>query len=590
MYKKLLFSFFPILAFVMLTSEQFSDDGRAGFTGSPGEDDCTNCHNSFAVNTGGGTISLQAPGMTGNEYVPGQTYSLSVTVSRSANNLFGFGFEALNSLLDNSGNLIITDVASTQIKTRVVNGITKRNVVHTLNGGSSAGSKTFNFDWTAPVSGSGPVTFYFAGVAANGNGEDDNDYVYKSSLTVTEFVCLPPAQPAAVSGNPKVCAGSSQNYSVSPVSGATSYTWVLPPGWTGSSSTNSITVQAGNNSGNLSVTANNNCGSSNARTLAISTSAPVLTLSPTHVSCFGGNTGSVASIVSGGIAPYSYQWNTNPTQSGSVASGLIAGTYQLVISDSIACKDTAEVTINQPGSLPLADAGNDQTICEGTVLNIGGQPPASGGTPPYGFLWSPSIGLNDPISGNPQLTASSTITYQLLLTDANSCTGTDSLTLTILPAPQPLITMQNDTLFATGSGSFQWYIDCMVASGKTDSFIIPVMPGDYTVQISYLNGCVNTSDPYEFNPVGIQSMDNGNDPLVYPNPVSDVLKVMLDVPAEDIKVSVYDIAGRKFLLSTSGMPTAFQLNLDCSNLEEGMYFLSLERGVKTDLIPFIKQN
>jgi hypothetical protein len=580
MYKKLLLSFFPILAFVMLTSEQFSDDGRAGFTGSPGEDDCTNCHNSFAVNTGGGTISLQVPGMTGNEYVPGQTYSLSVTVSRSANNLFGFGFEALNTLLDNSGNLIITDVASTQIKTRVVNGITKRNVVHTLNGGASTGSKTFNFDWTAPTTGSGPVTFYFAGVAANGNGEDDNDYVYKSSLTVTEFVCLPPAQPAVVSGNPKVCKGSSQNYSVNPVSGATSYTWVLPSGWTGSSTGNSITVQAGNNGGNLSVTANNNCGSSTPRTLAVISSSPVVNAVPSHVLCFGGNTGSAGSIVTGGIAPFSYQWNTNPPQITSTAGGLSAGSYQVIISDSIGCKDTASVTINQPASLPVANAGNDQTVCEGTVTSIGGIPPASGGTLPYSYTWSPSTGLNDTSDGNPQLTASANITYTLLLSDANSCSSSDSLTLTVLPAPKPMISMVNDTLYASGSGNFQWYIDGIAISGKTDPFIIPGTPGQYSVEISYLNGCSNTSDPYLFNPVGINSMNWRNTLRVYPNPVKDELKIMFNFPPGNLNLSLFDMSGRKFMEVKPARPHLSHFILDCSVLEDGIYILYVENDNK----------
>ncbi len=109
-----------------------SDDGRAGYTGSPGENDCTSCHGSFPVNTGGGSISLQNTGMPLNEYVAGQTYNLSVTVARSSNNLFGFAFEALTSLDDNAGTLNITDAAATQIKTRVVNAVTRRNVVHQL--------------------------------------------------------------------------------------------------------------------------------------------------------------------------------------------------------------------------------------------------------------------------------------------------------------------------------------------------------------------------------------------------------------------------------------------------------------------------
>ncbi|MBP6334711.1 MAG: hypothetical protein KA444_04495, partial [Bacteroidia bacterium] len=242
MLKKISLSLLPFVAVILFSSEQLSDDGRAGYTGSPGESDCTNCHGSFAVNTGGGSITLQNGGMPTNEYVAGQTYNLSITVARSSNSLFGFGFEALNTLNDNAGTLNITDAAATQIKTRVVNSITRRNVVHQLNAGSASGSKTFNFSWTAPITGAGPVTFYFAGAACDGNGNDNNDYIYKSSLTVNELLCTLPSQPSTITGNTSVCAGSSQTYSVASDTGASSFTWTLPPGWTGTSSANSITV------------------------------------------------------------------------------------------------------------------------------------------------------------------------------------------------------------------------------------------------------------------------------------------------------------------------------------------------------------
>jgi hypothetical protein len=80
----------------------------------------------------------------------------------------------------------------------------------------------------------------------------------------------PPPQPGAITGNTLVPAGSSQTYSVAAVSGATSYTWSLPSGWSGSSTTNSITTAAGSTGGTISVTANNACGTSTARTIAVS--------------------------------------------------------------------------------------------------------------------------------------------------------------------------------------------------------------------------------------------------------------------------------------------------------------------------------
>ena len=169
---------------IALTAATMSDNGKAGVTGSPGELDCTDCHNSYTLNSGGGSVTLTSSNMTSFMYDPGVTYHMTVTVARSANSLFGLGVEALDASNNNAGTLVITNSAQTQIKTKTVSGVVRRNVVHQLNAGSSAGSHAFNFDCTAPASNIGNVTFYFAGVAANGTGNENGDYVYVGSQII----------------------------------------------------------------------------------------------------------------------------------------------------------------------------------------------------------------------------------------------------------------------------------------------------------------------------------------------------------------------------------------------------------------------
>jgi beta-glucanase (GH16 family) len=83
--------------------------------------------------------------------------------------------------------------------------------------------------------------------------------------------CTVPAQPAAIAGNTTVAPGSTQTYSVAAVTGATSYTWTLPSGWSGTSSTNAISAMAGTSGGTISVKANNTCGAGAARSLTVTT-------------------------------------------------------------------------------------------------------------------------------------------------------------------------------------------------------------------------------------------------------------------------------------------------------------------------------
>jgi hypothetical protein len=185
--KKTVFTFLflalTIALFAGLQNVSSSDDGRAGRTGAPGEGTCRDCHDSYALNAGGGSIELSG-NMPNWEYNPGQTYSLSIKVARTGTSLFGFGIGAFSATNTNTGNLVVTDPVKTQIKSSNVMGLgTRRNVVHQLNGGASADSAIFNFDWVAPLT--GPTTFHFAGVAANGLDTTAGDYVYKSQQVAT---------------------------------------------------------------------------------------------------------------------------------------------------------------------------------------------------------------------------------------------------------------------------------------------------------------------------------------------------------------------------------------------------------------------
>lgn len=170
----------------MLTSGTTDNNGKAGRTGAPGEQTCVDgCHNSYALNSGAGSIALGSTNMVNWQYVPGATYHMTVTVALATSNLYGFDVECLTASGANAGTLTVTNAAQTQVKNATVNGISRRNIVHQLNGGAGAGSKTFSFDWVAPASDIGNVTFYYAGNASNGNNDKPGDYIYTGSQVIT---------------------------------------------------------------------------------------------------------------------------------------------------------------------------------------------------------------------------------------------------------------------------------------------------------------------------------------------------------------------------------------------------------------------
>jgi len=170
---------------ILFGSASLNSNGKEGRTGSPGELTCRDgCHNTFPLNSGEGSISI-ASNMADWQYVPGTTYQMSVTVALPSSSKFGVGLEALSDANVDAGTLVITDPSSTQIKNHSISGSIRRNVVHTTNGGLGSGSKTFTFDWVAPPSDIGPVTFYFAGNASNSGNNMSGDRIYTGTQVAT---------------------------------------------------------------------------------------------------------------------------------------------------------------------------------------------------------------------------------------------------------------------------------------------------------------------------------------------------------------------------------------------------------------------
>lgn len=108
---------------------------------------------------------------------------------------------------------------------------------------------------------------------------DNSSFTNGTSYTMNAL----PAQPGTISGTASVCSGTSNGYSIAAVNGASSYSWSVPSGSTisGGQGTTSITVTSGTTSGNISVTASNSCGTSTARTLAITATSCADVTKPT---------------------------------------------------------------------------------------------------------------------------------------------------------------------------------------------------------------------------------------------------------------------------------------------------------------------
>ncbi len=181
MKKKIALGIIVIVSVGLLSFQVIKKAGKAGNTGSPGENSCNQCHNSFAINSSDGFIKFSS-NIPGDIYEPDSVYTINVTVGKPGVSLFGFGLEALKTGNTSTGTFIITNSIRTQQLT-AANG--RLNMVHKLIGGAFPDSAVFSFDWRAPSTNVGPITFYYSGVCADSSNNALGDYVYKGSHTIS---------------------------------------------------------------------------------------------------------------------------------------------------------------------------------------------------------------------------------------------------------------------------------------------------------------------------------------------------------------------------------------------------------------------
>lgn len=124
-------------------------------------------------------------------------------------------------------------------------------------------------------------------------------------------------------------------------------------------------------------------------TVQIFSPAPLnLTMFSSNINCGGDSTGvASAQLVTGGTMPYSYQWSpTGGTNSS--ATGLIAGTYTLLITDFNGCTKTSQVNITEPPAIVTTVNMVVEPSCFGSndgSIDIS----VTGGVGAYSYFWNP---------------------------------------------------------------------------------------------------------------------------------------------------------------------------------------------------------
>lgn len=160
--------------------------------------------------------------------------------------------------------------------------------------------------------------------------------------------------------------------------------------------------------------------------------------------CNGGTDGEIDLSVSGGLAPYSYNWSAGlPSQEDHV--GLAAGNYSVTITDATPCSEVVNVTITEEDPF-IVDVTTYEASCspgdDGSA-----KIEVSGGVSPYSYSWSGGTDLGDSLA---DLSPGS---YSVTITDDNGCTKVEGFGIVGGSDIDPGVTTTLPTCFGDADGS-----------------------------------------------------------------------------------------------------------------------------------------
>ena len=240
----------------------------------------------------------------------------------------------------------------------------------------------------------------------------------------------------------------------------------------------------------LNVTGSSGCVANSCDTVDTDPCVPLgLTFSFSNTSCDGFADGSATANPSLGTPPYTYAWNDMLLQTTATATGLLAGSYMITVTDSLGCDTIATVTISQPPPMATSSSVTDAAcgVCDGDATVT-----ATGLAIPYTYIWT--NGDSAPMADS--LCAG---IHAIQITDSSGCTF-DSL-ITINNSSGPVATLIDSTqtlcngdstghlgVSVTGGNvpyTYQW--DDYLAQTTDTAYNLP--GGTYSVQVTDSLGC-----------------------------------------------------------------------------------------------------
>jgi len=451
--------------------------------------------------------------------------------------------------------------------------------VSTLNDATGGGVWSSSNTAIATVDGSGDVTGVTGGIATI-------SYMVTNASGCSSFVTTPDTvntMPVSspINGTMSVCVGSTTSLSDA-VSGGI---------WT-STNTSVATVDVlfgtvtGIAAGSATViyTVTNSCGSAADSALITVNGLPVVSpITATTTAICSGSTVTLNDATGGGV------WSSSNTTVATVNStgavtGIANGTATITYMVTNASGCSSYVTYNI--TIATAIAGVDvvpasATLCHGSLVNMH----ISSTVPGLTYQWFCNGNIIAGATNSGYITDSAG-NYTL---EVSNGTCTETLTGTVVSnQPHPVVGFNAPNMLFTGSFySYQWYKNGVAIAGANSSTLIETGNGDYTVVVTDINGCSDTSATYVLTigggggGTGVTNVNTSSSIKVFPNPATSTLTIEA---SQKVNVSLLAVDGKMVLHQDNAH------NIDISELPNGMYLIMIydENNLLLSTSKFVK--
>ncbi len=197
---------------------------------------------------------------------------------------------------------------------------------------------------------------------------------------------------------------------------------------------------------------------------------------------------SATANASGGTSPYTYKWNTTPTQTTATISSLTTGNYSVTVTDANGCTAITSGNISAPTPLTVSLTKTD-VKCFGAITGAA-TVTVSGGSSPYTYTWNTS-----PAQTSATATNLAAGVYTVTIKDAVNATST--LNITINQPAAALVanvtTTSNTATVNVSGGVSPYFYTWNTTPAQVTQTISNLTPGAYSVTVKDANGCTITA-------------------------------------------------------------------------------------------------